>query len=76
VHPDLLGVLERAIQLDPRDRFSDAKTMARALRQVRPCSLRFADARNAAKASTKARRQAVTGSRVRTRLADRSQAPI
>jgi serine/threonine-protein kinase len=65
VHPDLLGVLERAIQLDPRDRFSDAKTMARALRQVRPRSLRFADARNAAKASTKVRRQAVTESRGR-----------
>ena len=55
VHPDLLGLLKKAIQLDPRDRFPDAGAMARALRQVRPRSLRHAQDRSRGRRNGKAR---------------------
>ena len=40
VHPDLIQILHKSLQVDPHKRFPDARQMLRALRAVRPRALR------------------------------------
>lgn len=51
-HPDLIAILQRAIQVDPRRRFDNAGQFLTALRRVRPRALRFASARSGARTPT------------------------
>jgi hypothetical protein len=44
-HPDLIGFLRRALELDHRKRFDDAVRMAAAFRRLKPRALRGAPAR-------------------------------
>ncbi|HLU49893.1 MAG TPA: serine/threonine-protein kinase, partial [Planctomycetota bacterium] len=55
VHPDLIDMLKRAIEVDPRRRFDDAGQLLQALRRVRPRALRHATIRSRSRRTTKRR---------------------
>jgi serine/threonine-protein kinase len=51
-HPDLIAWLRKAIEADPRNRFQDGRQMLNAYQRIKPRTLRYAQARRAAAAST------------------------
>jgi serine/threonine-protein kinase len=56
VHPELLDIVRRAIELDPRKRFADAGAMLSALRRVKRRALHYSNG----KLSTVARGKKLT----------------
>ena len=51
VHPDLVAVVRKAMEVDPRKRFKDAEPMRAAVRRVRPRALRRGAGRAVPKAA-------------------------
>jgi serine/threonine-protein kinase len=49
LHPDMIDLLRRAIELRPTRRFRDANEMLVAFRRIKPRTMRFAAARSAKK---------------------------
>ena len=64
VHPDLIKILERSLQVDPHKRYQDARDMLKALRAVRARALR---------AERRSERSKTTGTRKDWRDAQRKQ---
>ncbi len=55
LHPEMIDLIRRAIEVEPRQRFRDGQQMLNAFRRLRPRALRFGEA------SSKARRGGVEG---------------
>ena len=52
-HPDLIAILQRAIQLEPRKRYASASPMLAALRRIKPRAIKQSAKRSAAKLTTR-----------------------